>query len=309
MLAANLAQPDVAGYVQKCAVDTQTELDVTLACINSPYNVTLSGKEEHIDIVESKLRLDGIFAQKVNTGVAYHSPVMEEMAPKYIELMGALEKDEANVLHIPMISTVTGKTIEPEKLASPQYWASNLASPVQFSQALSNAISAAPKIKLGTARSRPIYDLVEIGPHSTLRRPCNDIIKQIPHKKDVRYTPVLHRTKSSLESVLELVGNLFTYRYDVSATEANRWIRHKGESIHGFLVDAPQYPFNHTQRYWHESRLSLDYRLREPTPREVLGVRVSDWNPLEPKWRRMISVDELPWVADHVVSHSRARYI
>ena len=71
----------------------------------------------------------------------------------------------------------------------------------------------------------------------------------------------------------------------------------KAHSI-AFLVDTPEYPFDHSQLYWHESRLS---RLRGAVPRDLLGIRATDWNPLEPRWRKTLNIEEMPWIADHVV--------
>ena len=45
-----------------------------IACINSPRNVTISSSEEAIDLLKVNLDVDNVAAQKLNTGVAYHSP-------------------------------------------------------------------------------------------------------------------------------------------------------------------------------------------------------------------------------------------
>jgi acyl transferase domain-containing protein len=70
------------------------------------------------------------------------------------------------------------------------------------------------------------------------------------------------------------------------------------------VVDLPEYSFDKTLTYWHESRISRDWRLREEPTRSLLGVRTSDWNPLQPRWRKMLRVEEVPWIADHVVGNT-----
>jgi acyl transferase domain-containing protein len=308
MLSVNLPADDVSAYVEKAFPKPRSHPEVTIACINSPINVTLSGTTDAIDQLEIQLRQDGIFAQKLNTGVAYHSPAMETLAAEYIKCMGHLEASDVH-LRVPMVSTVTGNVITPHNLSQPEYWTSNLTSTVRFSDALQSVVSAISKVKLGAARSKVVFDLVEVGPHCALRRPCIDILERTPRKKELRYISTLYRQKSSLEGVLELVGKLFTYGYPVSVAEVNRQLRVENKDNNQFLVDAPHYPFNQSQKYWHESRTSYDYRMRPAVPRDVLGSRAQDWNPLEPKWRRFISVDELSWVGDHVVSYKHnSRY-
>lgn len=66
------------------------------------------------------------------------------------------------------------------------------------------------------------------------------------------------------------------------------------------LTDLPAYPFNHSQHYWFESRLSRNFRFRKHARHELLGTPVADWNPMEAKWRNYIKVAEHPWIRDHV---------
>jgi len=308
MISVNLSKDKVAEYLKEADLGQQTTSSLTVACINSPMNVTISGREGAIDILKERLDQDGIFAHKLKTGVAYHSPSMQTISAEYLELMGELKPCTSTPLDIPMVSTVTGLVVKAQTLSRAQYWVENLISPVRFTDAIHHIVSATPKIKLGMSRSKPVFDLLEIGPHSALRRPCADILEQTARKKEIRYTSALDRNKSSLASVLELVGNLFTYGYQIAIMEVNQQrFGHRNDTR--FLVDTPQYPFDHSQRHWSESRMSYDYRMREPVPREVLGTRSQDWNPLEPKWRKFISLQELPWVGDHVVSCLHMLYV
>ena len=66
------------------------------------------------------------------------------------------------------------------------------------------------------------------------------------------------------------------------------------------LTDLPEYPFNHTQKHWMESRVR-SYRFRKFSRYELLGTPVSDWNPLEARWRNVFKVSEYPWIKDYRV--------
>ncbi|RYP89969.1 hypothetical protein DL770_003927 [Monosporascus sp. CRB-9-2] len=146
-----------------------------------------------------------------------------------------------------------------------QYWVDNLVSPVRFADALQYLAHAAPKVD----GRRPISNYVEVGPHGALRHYVNDTLGQFVTKKTLMYQSVLSKFDSPLKTVLETAGGLFASGYPI---------------------------------YWYETRLSREWRLRGTAPRSLLGIRATDWNPLEPRWRKMLSIEDVPWIADHVVS-------
>ncbi|KAF5690649.1 polyketide synthase [Fusarium denticulatum] len=289
MLSINLAPHHVLEYLEKAGV---TSINVT--CINSPLNVTLSGPEEAIDKIKSQADEDGIFAQKLKTGVAYHSSSMKAIAKEYLAALEGLTKRKDGT-SIPMVSSVTSKSISPETLSTGQYWVDNMLSPVRFAEVVQVIANMHSARKLGLGN---ITDLVEIGPHPALRRPVKDTIDEMASAaKGVRYSYVLHRSHPAAQTTLELAGKLFCQGYPVSISAVNQQ-----NAKERFLVDCPKYPFDRSQRYWAESRLSRDFRLREAAKGELLGVRVSDWNPIEPRWRNFWSIDSSPWTGDHKIS-------
>ncbi|KAI1386965.1 uncharacterized protein F4822DRAFT_438048 [Hypoxylon trugodes] len=288
MMSVNLSEDKANSYLEKVGV-----LDIHVACINSPFNVTLSGPEASIDQLQEHLEKEDIFAKKVNTGVAYHSPAMQEIASEYLSCLGRLEQRKTDSDNIAMISSVTGETISLNKLLDNQYWVDNLISSVRFVDSLRYLVLVAPKID----GLKKISNFLEVGPHGALRRPIGDTLAQITDKKTFEYTSVLSKFESPLKTVLEAAGRLFVRGYPVSITAVNG----QESKNQPFLVDLPVYPFDHSRTYMHETRISKEWRLREPSPRNVLGVRAMDWNPLEPRWRKMLSIEETPWIGDHIV--------
>lgn len=286
MISINLEPDQVHDFLSKSQTHTGgAGGGVSIACINSPFNVTLSGPEAGIDAVREQADRDGIFARKLNTGVAYHSAAMRDVADEYLALIGSnLEAAEIFEPNIPIMSTVTGKKIDPVGLASSQYWVDNMVSPVKFASGVRFLID------LG------ISDLVEVGPHPALRRYVQD---SLGSGNTTLYSPTLYRGISATEKILELAGTLFTRGHTISlAAVNNQPTEDKGTH---FLVDCPSYPFDHSKKFWAESRISRYYRLRAPTKGDVLGQRVSDWNPLQPRWRNFLSVETDPWIGHHVV--------
>ncbi|KAH9897410.1 fatty acid synthase S-acetyltransferase [Xylariomycetidae sp. FL2044] len=292
MISVNLPQNRVQDYLTSHGLGSA---GLSIACINSPGNCTLSGREDAVDQLKDSLDEAGIFAQKLRTGVAYHSPSMQIVASEYATLMHELEPGDARdkTNSVAMISSVTGNEVEPSYLSNPQYWVDNLTLPVKFSEALEILIRKRPNTSA----------LIEVGPHPALRRPIQEVLDHLGEgtladTKPV-YLPTLVRSQSAHVSVLELTGNLFSQGHSPSIHVANQQDRLQDPIVP--LSDCPGYPFNHSKVYWAESRLSRDYQHREAAS-DLLGYRVSDWNPLRPRWRITLNAETWPWISDHVVS-------
>ncbi|KAI0965030.1 fatty acid synthase S-acetyltransferase [Xylaria arbuscula] len=299
MMSVNLSESQVPAYLDNIGLELlDIQNNIHIACINSPTNVTLSGPSATLDILKERLDHESIFAHKVNTGVAYHSPTMQTIAEEYMERMGSLQAREKSK-NILMVSTVSAQVVASELLSSPKYWVGNLVSPVRFSDAMRCALSVLPP------GLNAIADIVEIGPHPALRRSIKDNISFVfsssPElRSGIRYHSSLERSKSALQSVASLAGALFCHGHPVSVSAVNDQVK----SGLPALIDCPPYPFNHSRRYWNESRLSRDFRLRTHSHGHLLGRRTNDWNVLHPRWRNWLCVETIPWLADHVISDS-----
>lgn len=283
---------------------------LSIACINSHKNVTLSGDVDQIDELEGKLKRQGVFARKLLVDVAYHSPYMQAIAHDYGLSIQNLEKGDVPSKPAIMVSSVTGQRVTTDKLCSSQYWVDNMVSPVRFSAAIGQVCAHhARKIRKKLDCSHrdlahlQVQFLLEVGPHSTLQGPIRDTLTKDSGETSIRYASALTRRQPSLSSVLKCLGQLHCFGCSINLGKVN-YHNKKSEARPRLLHDLPAYPFDHSQRYWEESRVSKRFRLHHQTKLVLLGKPVPDWNPLEAKWRNFIRVSELPWVEDHVVSFS-----
>ncbi|KAI1126734.1 fatty acid synthase S-acetyltransferase [Nemania abortiva] len=297
MLSVALSKKDVIEYLQNLAEILPTDA-VAIACINSLTNCTLSGTNAAIEGLKQHFETDGIFTRKLNTGVAYHSEAMNEVANDYLAMLGTLDSGTPAETEISMVSSVTGNLEPREVFTSPHYWVQNLVSPVNFVGAIKTLADSTS----GRSDMKTITDFVEIGPSAILRRPVLESVAKYRHSEQPRYHSILVRSKSALETSLALAGRLFCYGYPVSIEAVNSGFDGaQGDSCIP-LASCPSYPFDRSHRYWSESRLSRDYRGRGAVPAgSFLGRRFHDWNPLEPRWRNFICNETMPWLADHVI--------
>lgn len=147
---------------------------ISIGCVNSPTNVTLTGDAKTMESLKTKLDADQIHARVLSVDVAYHSAHMDQVAADYLGLIQRLEQpDQTKLDHKPlMYSSVTGSMISADKLALGEYWVQNLVSKVKFADAIKTQhfdhTRKSSQNQEETKESTSMYFL-EVGPHPVLR--------------------------------------------------------------------------------------------------------------------------------------------
>jgi emericellamide synthase (highly reducing iterative type I polyketide synthase) len=266
-----------------------------IACFNSPSSVTVSGDFTAIDQLKAVLDVDGVFNRKlVTNGAAYHSHQMKPMKKEYAAALETFTNTQDIVSSsIRMFSTVTGKEIDKGTVINGDYWVKNLLNPVLFSHAIQNLCEQ----EYGDQR---LDMIIEVGPHSQLGGPVNQILKSLGEgdQGKISYASTLKRGRDAEISLLECMSAIQVQSASLNIHELNREMKGYPPSL---LVDLPPYPFDHERTFWHETRVSKDYRHRQHPSHELLGTPSPDMNRLEPRWRRLLSLKDSPWLRGHVV--------
>jgi acyl transferase domain-containing protein len=316
MAAVGMAEKDLLPHIGAVASRLGRDaLDV--ACLNSPTSSTVSGSAEAVDMLCAAMEEAQIPTSRLLVRNAYHSRYMEKLAAEYQGHIAPLLRGTDNVVSeeksnqraVLMFSSVTGEAVSKAVLRTPEYWAENMRSKVRFSQALEaaatqDAVAKTRSIKYKTDKS-PVDLVVEIGPHSVLRSAVRQTLRQDQLTGTIEYFPSIVRNVPALESMLTLAGNLFCRGVTLDFAQVNQ--QREGVAAPKMLVDLPPYPWNHEATFWQESRFSKFYRFREHSRHDLLGKRVQDWNPMEPRWRHWLRIDEMPWLQDHRVRVSSSR--
>lgn len=206
---------------------------------------------------------------------------MKTVEAKYRSLLGkAIHAKEPTV---PFFSSVTGGLLRNGEILSTSYWVQNLTSPVLFLSAVNAIIEILPQ---------PLAFL-EVGPHSALAGPIRQTIRK--GAKDAHYISTLVRNEDALTSLLKTAGELWISNVDVNF----EFVNPSGE----FLTDLPTYPWNYDGQYWYESRLSKEWRLRKFPHHDLLGARLAETSEVDPTWRNMLRLDNVPWIQDHEIAN------
>ncbi|RFN48413.1 putative polyketide synthase [Fusarium flagelliforme] len=295
MAAVGLSPDEAQGYLGRL-----TRGKLVVACYNSPSNVTLSGDVPALEEFESLLQDTGVFFRRLKVPVAYHSHHMQKIANTYRKSLESLPPPKQTG-QVQFYSSVNGALTPISELDS-EYWVKNMTSPVQFNSSLKNmCLGLKPDGKrLTRGNKMNVQMLVEVGPHSALAGPIKSILKDhaFNGKAKLPYTSCLVRKEEDVAAIQKAASDLYMNGYPVNLARINEPV---DGSCPRVLPDLPPYPWNHKQRYWHESRISKEYRLRKQPRKDLIGAPVSDWNPSEPRWRGFIRLSELPWIKDHKV--------
>ncbi|KAL9085033.1 MAG: hypothetical protein Q9165_007774 [Trypethelium subeluteriae] len=294
MMSVGLSEEDTKKYLVKLA---PSEVAI-IACINSPSNVTVSGDALALDKLEGLLKLDDVFARRLKVENAYHSPHMEVIAEEYrssIDDISTLSPKSAPL----MFSSVTGSQIAASELNA-SYWVRNMVSPVQFVQAVQAMV---PEPAKGGGRRRrgglSIDTLLEIGPHSALQGPLKQILAANGRAEETSYHSLLLRNQDAANTTLGTIGALWTKGQQLDFLRVNSLDAKADPGL--TLTDLPTYSWNHTHKFWHESDSMKTHRFRNIPRLDLVGKPVEDFNPLEPRWRNILRVYELPWMNQHQI--------
>lgn len=221
--------------------------EVSIAALNGPDNVVISGQWDAVEDVASRFLAAGIDTEMLNTASAGHSALVEPMLEPYRDVA---ERFTYSSPTIDMISNVTGQVAGAE-VADSAYWVKHLREPVRFADGMRAMAETGCRIFL------------EIGPNPNLLAMGMGCLKNLQPRPC--WLPSLTKDRSGWETMLYSLGELY--------------VRGAAINWQGFYepyactrVALPTYAFQHQsfpaspmQSLAHGVRSSSKSRLPQPT--------------------------------------------
>ncbi|KAF2797876.1 hypothetical protein K505DRAFT_405502 [Melanomma pulvis-pyrius CBS 109.77] len=234
----------------------------TVACINSPSSVTISGDAD---------------------AIAELQKIIEEVHPGMF----------ARKLQVRFHSSLLGRLADSSELDA-TYWVQNLTCPVRFDEAVQSMCEPVDEFKTG------VNFLLELGPHAALQGPIKQILKTVggPAAK-VAYSSALSRKRDAVQTALALAGTLFVKGAILNMGAIN--FPNPLAKAPAVLTDMPRYPWNHQSKFHHTSRFTEVHKFQKDRRSDIIGVLASYSNDIEPTWRNIVRLDEMPWLRHHQV--------
>ncbi|KAK1525837.1 polyketide synthase [Colletotrichum costaricense] len=252
---------------------------VVIACENSKSSVTLSGDTDALEAVCSAIRSarPEVLVRLLKVDKAYHSHHMRAVGIEYQSLLKTYLRPKSP--KVPFYSSVSSQTLERASDFGAEYWQRNLESPVLFRQAV---------VRLLQTSSTTLH--LEVGPHSALAGPLKQIYTEMAITPS--YLAVQKRGSNSAAAFLATIGEMHC-----------RGVPVKFPIPDGArpLTDLPPYPWHLSKTFWPDSRVTQSWQYPEHSPHELLGSRSLDSTSTAPSWRCLLSLDNVPWIADHCV--------
>jgi acyl transferase domain-containing protein/acyl carrier protein len=212
---------------------------VSIAAVNGPEHVVLSGAPASLAAVVGRLTAAGLSSRALTVSHAFHSPMMEPILSAFEARAAAARIGRPRIR---LVSNLTGRPVSGDELATPTYWSRHLREPVRFAEGM-----------------RALHELghsvfVEIGPAPTL---LSMGARCVPEGA-VTWLPSLRRGRGDWASLLESLATLFALGAHVDWKGLDRDYPRRRLSV-------PTYPFQRI-RHWVATSGPGDRRRRPPLP-------------------------------------------
>ncbi len=248
--------------------------EVSIAAVNGPDSVVISGAEAAVQAIAERLRADGRRTHQLAVSHAFHSPLMEPMIDEFGTVAAAFPVGEPT---IPILSNLTGQLAD-DDFGSDAYWKRHIREAVRFADSIRCAHAA------GASR------FLEVGPGSGLTASIEEVLPDAA----VTTMSALRKDRPEVETLAGALAQGFVTGMDVD------W---RGVIGAANLVELPSYAFER-QRFWLSSDgattdaagLGLD-----ATAHPLLGAVVQLPSSGEVLLTGRLSPSGQSWLGDHVI--------
>ncbi|MEU1949501.1 type I polyketide synthase, partial [Streptomyces sp. NPDC020125] len=272
MVAVEAAEDEVAPLL------AGKEHKVSIAAVNGPTSVVVSGDEDVVTAVAETLARQGRKTKRLVVSHAFHSPHMDGMLDAFREVASRLTYAPPR---IPVVSNLTGMVAEPGELCSPEYWVRHARGAVRFLDGVR------------TLADQGVRTHLELGPDGVLTAMGQDCLPEA----DAAFVPSLRPGVQEPHAVLAGLAGLYVrgVRVEWDAMFAGSGARR---------VALPTYAFQH-EHYWLERAAGSGdvgaVGLGE-AGHPLLGavVQLPETGGVQLSGR--LSVRAQPWLGEHVIS-------
>ncbi|MGW0653395.1 type I polyketide synthase, partial [Streptomyces umbrinus] len=148
---------------------------VSVAAVNGPSSLVLSGREAEVLAVAEDFAGRGCRMRRLRVSHAFHSALMEPMLAQFRAVAERLTYAEPS---IPLVSNVTGVVAVTGEVASAEYWVRHVREAVRFADGVR------------TLEAAGVTTCVEVGPDSVLSVMGQD---SVADEANVAFVPLLRR--------------------------------------------------------------------------------------------------------------------
>ncbi|MEZ0095916.1 type I polyketide synthase [Streptacidiphilus sp. EB129] len=255
------------------------EAELSLAAVNGPSAVVVSGDAAAVREVAAHVRALGRRTRLLRVSHAFHSPHMDGMLDDFRQVAEGLDFRPPAV---PVVSALTGATATAGQLRSPDHWVRQVRGTVRFQEGIAHLESAG------------VTAFVELGPDGSLSGMAQDSLSE--RSDGALLVSLLRRDRSEPDALRTALARLHTHGVPVDWTPL---LDPPGDRP----ATLPTYPFQR-ERYWLEATapetdLTGAGLLRPDHPLLGAAVPLADSDGF--LFTGRLSLRTHPWLADHGV--------
>ncbi|MEU3352366.1 SDR family NAD(P)-dependent oxidoreductase [Streptomyces sp. NPDC037389] len=248
---------------------------VSVAAVNGPDAVVISGDETVAEAIAARLREQGRKTHRLTVSHAFHSPHMDDVLEEFRTVAAGLTFHEPA---LPIVSTVTGRPAEPGELATPGYWVNQIRQAVRFADA----------VRALEEQGATVF--VELGPDAVLTALARNSLAG----EGATAVALLRKGRPEAETLIAGLAQAHAVGAPLDAASFFPG---------GTATDLPTYAFQRAH-YWLAARPAADARGlgldMAGHPLLATAVELADREDLLLAGR--LSLATHPWLADHAIS-------
>jgi rifamycin polyketide synthase modules 1, 2 and 3 len=252
---------------------------LSIAAVNGPRAVVLSGACDALDEWAQAWREQGRKATRLRVSHAFHSPLMEPMLDEFREIAAGLRFEPPA---IEIVSNLTGAPAQAAELTSPDYWVRHVRETVRFADGI------------GALRESGVSRFLELGPDGVLSAAARECLGE--SCEHALLVPTLRARRPEGEAFVLFAAEAHAHGVEIDwdAVLAGRG---------GQRVDLPTYAFQR-RRYWHEGSVGagdLSGAGLRAAGHPLLGASLSLADGRGWAFTGRLSLATHPWLSDHAV--------
>jgi len=259
------------------------ETEASIAAINGPHSVVVSGAAAAVDQVAELVAESGRRAKELEVSHAFHSPLMD---PILEELRSVASSLRVSAPRIPVVSNLTGDLLTADIGAD--YWSAHVRQPVLFHQGMSKVIDAGSTL------------LIEVGPHPAL----TPSISAAFDTSKTRCVPTLMRDQQDVAHMLEVLASLYVRGVAINTDRVFSGPAYCRAAL-------PLYPFRR-DRHWLGVEQGIDFpdsqRAEDPPRAKTASApdaKAASPAPAKPEGQPVIAADLHPLLGRAVTTGPR----
>ncbi|MFB7273947.1 type I polyketide synthase, partial [Streptomyces sp. NPDC056244] len=255
---------------------------VSVAAVNGPSALVLSGEADAVARIAAQLEEDGRKTKRLRVSHAFHSPLMEPVLDEFRAVVAGLTL-QAPLL--PFVSNVTGEPATVAQVTSADYWADHVRRAVRYADGVAWLLG------------HGVTEFLELGPDGVLSAMTRECAEAADTAGDPVVLPALRAGRREIHTLTAALAGLqvrgAAVRWDAyfAATGARR-------------TDLPTYAFQR-RRYWPKGVQGHTADLRAAglgaAHHPLLSAAVSLAGSEGVLLTGRLSLRSHPWLADHAV--------